>query len=73
MHELIVRLDFPIIYTTNYDRNIEAAFDAYGREYVKVANARDIAKTREGAAQIVKFHGDFEDDGSLNRTDRQRA
>ena len=65
IHELIVRLDFPIIYTTNYDRNIEAAFEARGRDYVKVANARDIAKIREGVTQIVKFHGDFDDDESL--------
>jgi hypothetical protein len=65
MHALIVELDFPIIYTTNYDRNIEAAFAAHGRDYVKVANARDIAKTREGVPQIVKFHGDFDDDDSL--------
>lgn len=65
MHALIVELDFPIIYTTNYDRNIEAAFAAHGWDYVKVANARDIAKTREGVPQIVKFHGDFDDDDSL--------
>ena len=65
MHELIVLLDFPIIYTTNYDRNIEAAFAAHERDYVKVANARDIAKTREGVTQVVKFHGDFDDDDSL--------
>jgi hypothetical protein len=65
IHELIVALDCPIIYTTNFDRNIEAAFEVHGREYVKVANARDIAKTREGVTQIVKFHGDFEDDDSL--------
>ncbi|MFL4983119.1 MAG: SIR2 family NAD-dependent protein deacylase [Xanthobacteraceae bacterium] len=65
MHALIVSLDFPIIYTTNYDRNIEAAFAAHDRDYVKVANARDIAKTREGVTQIVKFHGDFDDDESL--------
>jgi len=25
LHSLIVELDFPIIYTTNYDRNLEAA------------------------------------------------
>jgi hypothetical protein len=35
MHELIVSLGFPIIYTTNYDRNIEAAFAAHGCDYVK--------------------------------------
>jgi hypothetical protein len=65
IHKLIIDLDFPIIYTTNYDRNLEAAFDLYGRDYVKVANARDIAKIREEVTQIVKFHGDFEDDASL--------
>jgi hypothetical protein len=65
MHALIVELGFSIIYTTNYDRNIEAAFAAHRRDFVKVANARDIAKTREGVAQIVKFHGDFDDDDSL--------
>lgn len=65
MHALVVELEFPIIYTTNYDRNLEAAFAAHRRDFVKVANARDIAKTREGLAQIVKFHGDFDDDDSL--------
>jgi hypothetical protein len=62
---VFVSLNFPIIYTTNYDRNIESAFDAHGRDYVKVANARDIAKTRESVTQIVKFHGDLDEDDSL--------
>ena len=26
LHELIVELDFPLIYTTNYDSNLEVAF-----------------------------------------------
>src|SRR5215217_9023929 len=65
MHALIVELNFPVIYTTNNDRNIEAAFAEHKTDFVKVANARDIAKTREGVAQIVKFHGDFDDDDSL--------
>ncbi|MBX9758300.1 MAG: SIR2 family protein [Beijerinckiaceae bacterium] len=65
LHQLVISLDFPIIYTTNYDRNVETAFQASGRDYVKVANARDIANTREGITQVVKFHGDFDDDESL--------
>src|SRR4051794_26526677 len=40
-HKLIVELDFPIIYTTNYDRNLEAAFEVHGRRYAKIANAKD--------------------------------
>lgn len=69
VHQLVITLDFPILYTTNYDRNLEAAYDAAGRDYVKVANARDIAKTRDGVPQIVKFHGDFDDDESLVLTE----
>ncbi len=69
MHRLVVELNFPIVYTTNYDRNLEAAFSAHGRGFVKVANARDIANAREGVTQIVKFHGDFDDDQSLVLTE----
>jgi hypothetical protein len=65
IHKLIVSLDFPIIYTTNYDRNLEVAFEIYGRPFVKVANAKDIAKASGGITQIVKYHGDFDDDTSL--------
>jgi hypothetical protein len=28
-----VELDFPIIYTTNYDRNLEVAYEIYGKPY----------------------------------------
>lgn len=65
LHELVVKLDFPLIYTTNYDSNLEVAFRLHGREFVKVTGARDMAKAVEGLPQIVKFHGDFEDDQSL--------
>jgi hypothetical protein len=65
LHQLIVDLDFPIIYTTNYDRNLEVAFEIQGKEFVKVANAKDIAKASGAPTQIIKYHGDFEDDESL--------
>ena len=65
VHELICQLDFPIIYTTNFDRNLETAFDLQGKEYVKIVNAKDIARIREGVPQIVKYHGDFDDDDSI--------
>jgi len=69
VHKLIVELGFPIIYTTNYDRNLETAFDLSQKTYVKIANARDLAKAAYGVTQIVKFHGDFEDDSSLVLTE----
>ena len=65
VHALICELEFPIVYTTNFDRNLEAAFDLYGRDYVKIVNAKDVALIRNGVTQIVKYHGDFEDDQSI--------
>jgi hypothetical protein len=65
IHELIVELDFPIVYTTNYDNNLEVAYSLHGRDYIKIVNARDLARATEGLPQIIKFHGDFEDDQSL--------
>src|ERR687898_1012597 len=65
VHELICKLDFPIVYTTNFDRNLETAYDLHSKEYVKIVNAKDIARVREGVPQIVKYHGDFDDDDSI--------
>jgi hypothetical protein len=64
-HQLIVSLGFKTIYTTNYDRNIEAAFHVCGQDYAKIANAGDLAKAESSQTQIIKFHGDFEDIDSL--------
>ncbi|MBE7373726.1 SIR2 family protein [Pseudomonas lopnurensis] len=65
IHRLIVHGRFPAIYTTNYDRWLEYAHDAYAVEYVKIANASDLTKAHDGVRQIVKFHGDFDDDASI--------
>jgi len=65
IHELIVKLDFPLIYTTNYDNNLELAHQLHGKPYVKIANTCDIVSCDTGLPQIVKFHGDFDDDETL--------
>jgi hypothetical protein len=69
LHQLIVDLEFPVTYTTNYDRWIEIAFARRNKDYVKVANVGDFAKLRDGVPQIVKLHGDFDDDSSLVLTE----
>jgi SIR2-like domain len=69
LHKLIVELDFPAIYTTNYDRNLEMAFEVHNRPYAKIANAKHIADAAEGVTQIIKYHGDFDDDSSLVLTE----
>ncbi|AMA55812.1 SIR2 family NAD-dependent protein deacylase [Bradyrhizobium sp. CCGE-LA001] len=69
LHRIIVELDFPIIYTTNYDRNLETAFDVLKRPFAKISNAKEIASAGVGVTHIIKFHGDFDDDASLVLTE----
>lgn len=65
IHRRIVELRFPIVYTTNFDNNLEVAYQLHGRQFVKIVNARDLTRTASGLPQIIKFHGDFTDDESL--------
>lgn len=69
LHNLIVDLDFPTIYTTNYDRWLERSFEARKREFVKITNAADLTNPAEERTEIIKFHGDFQDDDSLVLTE----
>jgi hypothetical protein len=69
LHKVIVELDFPIIYTTNYDRNLETAFEVLNKPYAKISNAKEIASAPAGITHIIKFHGDFDDDASLVLTE----
>jgi hypothetical protein len=65
IHASIVQIGFPLIYTTNYDRWIELAFDHYNVAFDKVAKVSDLASIHSGRPQVIKFHGDFDDDASI--------
>lgn len=65
LHQLIVDLQCPIIYTTNYDRWLEIAFQRRSTPFVKIANVGDFVRITDKVTQIVKLHGDFDDDKSL--------
>jgi hypothetical protein len=65
IHELIATSDFELIYTTNYDRWIERAFDHHKKPYSRIANVGDLSSIAKDKTQIVKFHGDFDDDTSI--------
>lgn len=65
IHALITRGNFSRIYTTNYDRWLELAHDAFGVPYYKVANAADLVTLAENRRHIIKLHGDFDDDTSI--------
>lgn len=69
VHKLIVALDFPIIYTTNYDSWIERSYKHYGRDFIKIAHVGDLTTIEPEKPQIIKFHGDFEDDESIVLTE----
>lgn len=69
IHRLITEINFDKIYTTNYDRWIEKAYDHYGKPYDKITGIHDFAKTTSGNTQIIKYHGDFDDDSSIILTE----
>lgn len=65
MHRLITQGNFSRIYTTNYDRWLEYAHDAFDVKYDKIASVADLVSVTDGRRQIIKFHGDFDSDASM--------
>lgn len=65
VHRLITQGNFSRIYTTNYDRWLERAHDAFGVKYDKIASVADLVSVTDGRRQIIKFHGDFDADASI--------
>lgn len=65
IHRLIALGNFSRIYTTNYDRWLESAHDHHKVVYSKISSVADLVTVVEGRRQIVKFHGDFDDDASI--------
>lgn len=65
IHSLIAKSEFPIIYTTNYDRWIEQSFIAHKKKYTKISSVSDIKNIKENVTQIIKFHGDLENEETL--------
>jgi len=54
-HQLLVRLPWADIFTTNWDSLLERAVDTYDRSYDSVVTVEQIASTT--APRIVKLHG----------------
>ena len=68
-HCALAEMRLPLVYTTNYDRIIERAFELKGVACHTVASIDDIAAAPRDATQVVKFHGTFGDDSSLVLTE----
>jgi len=74
IHRLIVQLEFPTIYTTNYDSLLELAHERHGRPFRKVAGVHELMSgpwTPNRETQIIKFHGDFKDANTFVLTESQ--
>ncbi|MCT4620495.1 MAG: SIR2 family protein [Marinisporobacter sp.] len=71
IHKLITKLKVPIIYTTNYDRWLEKAFEKYNGEnsYTRIMNIANLSEIDNDKTQIIKLHGDFEEQNSIVLTE----
>jgi len=65
----ICDLKFSLIYTTNYDSCLERAYENFGYKYHKITKVEDLCNIVNGETQIIKFHGDLEDDHSIVLTE----
>lgn len=70
IYKAIVELNFPQIYTTNYDHCLETAFQAWHKKYRRIVSVDDFVGLRSDETQIIKFHGDTISDPSIVLTER---
>ncbi len=49
-----------LFYTTNYDSFVERSFSPFGGGHVVRLQSRGRWNARGDAAEIIKFHGDFD-------------
>ena len=68
-HGALAEMKLPLLYTTNYDRIIERAFELKNKPCYTVTNIDDMVAAPADATQIIKFHGAFSDDSSLVLTE----
>lgn len=71
IYRLLLELNFPIIYTTNYDHLIEKYYEMNGRSYKKIVNIEDMNMLNTSETRIIKFHGDIDDENSIVLSESQ--
>lgn len=60
IYKNILKLDIPVIYTTNYDHLIEEYYGLKNEPFEKVVNIGDMGNIHPGSTRIMKFHGDID-------------
>jgi len=69
IYKTIVKIDFPQIYTTNYDHCLETAFTAWDKKYKRIISVDDFVGIDNTVTQLIKFHGDTISDNSIVLTE----
>ncbi|MFA6117655.1 MAG: SIR2 family protein [Sphingomonas sp.] len=69
VHNMIVDLGFPVIYTTNFDENIERIFELRGKRFKRVKSLAEASTPLGQAPHIIKFHGGFAPGDSIVLTE----
>ncbi len=59
IYKYIFDLDFPVIYTTNYDHLIEKYYKYKRKKMHRIVTVSDMNKNRNVHPRIMKFHGDL--------------
>jgi len=60
VHDLIVKCDFPRIYTTNYDHWLERSYTERGIKANPIIDVQDLPNLSSDGGKIIKFHGDLD-------------
>lgn len=71
IYGIIEKLDFPIIYTTNYDSLLEEYYANKNKEITVIKKIEDMKKIKTGIPRIMKFHGDITDERGKVLTESQ--
>lgn len=73
IYQIITELNFPVIYTTNFDHLIEEYFKIKGHKINKVVDINDMINldSDEECTRIMKFHGDIDNRKSIVLTESQ--
>lgn len=71
IYEYIRELDFPVIYTTNYDSLIETYFKEMGDQFTVINDISQMGKIIPDKPRIMKYHGELGDEKSIVLSESQ--
>ena len=69
IYNTLVELNFPFIYTTNFDDIIERAYQLKKVPYQAISDMEDLLNTDKDVNQVIKIHGTYNDDSSIVLTE----